>query len=119
MNFAQRLRELRTERGESQSDLGRLIKVSRQTVGNYESGVRFPNDDRVIIELSEHFNVTADYLFGLSDYRHGLHDRMDDDLKSMNKKEIIRSIQSVLEQLEYEDIVKINQMLYILYGSKC
>jgi len=61
-----RIRELRKARGWQQADLAKLIAVSRQAVGNYETGERAPDLD-TIDQLCTIFGVTADYLLGRSD----------------------------------------------------
>lgn len=60
-----RIRELRKARGWQQADLAKLIAVSRQAVGNYETGERAP-DLETIGKLCDIFGVTADYLLGRS-----------------------------------------------------
>ena len=61
-----RIRELRKARGWQQADLAKLIAVSRQAVGNYETGERAP-DLETIGKLCDIFGCTADYLLGRSD----------------------------------------------------
>lgn len=62
---AERIKELREKNGEKQEDLASVLGIKRQVVSYYESGTRFPNVD-IIIELAKHYNVTTDYLLGLS-----------------------------------------------------
>ena len=33
----------------------------------YESGVHFPRDEKLLLKLAEHFNVSMDYLMGVTD----------------------------------------------------
>lgn len=61
-----RIRELRKARGWQQAELAQKIAVSRQAVGNYETGERAPDLD-TIDQLCTIFGVTADYLLGRSD----------------------------------------------------
>lgn len=67
MDFGQRLRELRTERGENQSVLADHLGVSGQSYSAYENG-REPSYSTLCI-IAKYFNVTTDYLLGLSDAR--------------------------------------------------
>lgn len=60
-----RLRELRSERGITQEQLGKMLGVQKAAVCKYESG-RVPLTAEVISELCAFFEVTADYLLGLS-----------------------------------------------------
>lgn len=70
MEFSERLRELREERGLSQYDLGRLVGVTDATINRYERDQRKP-DYEMLIKLSNLFHVTLDYLVGRSDERFG------------------------------------------------
>lgn len=56
-----RISALRKDRGMSQSDLARRLRVSASTVGMYEQGRREPSADR-LVELARIFSVTTDYL---------------------------------------------------------
>ena len=66
--FPSHLRELRGERGVSQESLARDLGVSKSTIGLYESGDTLP-DAQTLRDLAKYFNVSADWLLGLSDYR--------------------------------------------------
>lgn len=62
---SERLQELRKARGYSQQDVAKLIGVGRTTYLKYESGDNRPT--RKLNELARLFNVSADYLLGLTD----------------------------------------------------
>ena len=64
--FANRLKELRTEKGLSQEDLGKEIGVSRGSISYYEKEERVP-DIVVLAAVSKYFNVSTDYLLGISE----------------------------------------------------
>ncbi len=64
--FSERLKELREEKGLSQTQLAKLTKISQPTITRWENGERTPNIDS-IITLCHFFNVSADYLIGLVD----------------------------------------------------
>lgn len=63
-----RLKQLRMEANESQEDVGRLIGVSGQAVGQYELEKRGLSQDK-IITLANHYNCSTDYFLGKSDIR--------------------------------------------------
>jgi len=67
--IGERLRSLREQRGQSQEEIAKLIGVGRTTYLKYESGENKPT--RKLKELSALFNVTTDYIMGLSDNPHG------------------------------------------------
>ena len=57
----EKLQKLRKERGWSQEELANRITVSRQAVSKWELGTAVPDTDN-IVQLSELFGVTTDYL---------------------------------------------------------
>lgn len=61
MNFPEKLQKFRKERGWSQEELANRITVSRQAVSKWELGTAVPDTDN-IVQLSELFGVTTDYL---------------------------------------------------------
>lgn len=64
--FAERLKDLRIERELSQRELAKLLNVSHSAVAQWESESRSPNAEAVVA-LAKFFEVSADYLLGLSD----------------------------------------------------
>lgn len=65
-NLQIRLRELRKQSDYSQLDLATRLGVSKQTISQYERGVREPDYDN-LLALCDIFNVSADYLLGKAD----------------------------------------------------
>ena len=63
MAFKDVLKELRINRGLTQDDLAKALKVSRSTIGMYESGSREP-DYEILETIADYFNVDIDYLLG-------------------------------------------------------
>ena len=66
INFATRLKELRTERGLSQIQLAFETKLSKSAISFWELGERIPNA-QAIVTLAKYFDVSCDYLLGVSD----------------------------------------------------
>ena len=64
--FCQRLRQLRQSHHLTAEQLGKEFGVSKQTVSRWELGDRLPPLD-VATALAEYYNVSLDYLVGLSD----------------------------------------------------
>jgi transcriptional regulator with XRE-family HTH domain len=64
----ERLRELRKEKSETQSEVAASMGVDRSTYGKYETGDSFPDIDK-LMWLATYFNVTVDYILGISDSR--------------------------------------------------
>ena len=58
-----RLKELREQRGISQTELANFLGVVRSTICQYEKGNRMP-DSNILGKLADYFNVSVDYLLG-------------------------------------------------------
>lgn len=68
MTFPSRLRALRRERHLTQEELGEYIRYSDTAIRKWELGQARPNIE-VAAELAEFFNVSLDWLVGLTDMR--------------------------------------------------
>ncbi len=67
MGFAQRLKSLREDNDEKQKDIAKLLNVSSSMISFYESGIHFPRDEKLLLKIAEHFDVSMDYLMGMTD----------------------------------------------------
>ena len=61
MNLSEKIMMLRKKEGWSQEELANHLQISRQAVSKWESGQSMPDTDK-IIQLSQLFHVTTDYL---------------------------------------------------------
>lgn len=66
MRFAQRLKELRLEKGMTQQQIASLLNIKQQSYTRYEYGTGEPSL-QTLIKLAEIFEVSTDYLLGISD----------------------------------------------------
>ena len=66
--FAKRLKELRLEKGLTQTEVGEYLGYGYTAIANYESGRNRPSYED-LIKLCVLFHVSADYLIGYSDTR--------------------------------------------------
>lgn len=64
--FAERLKELRLEKGLSQRELAKSVNLSHNAIAQWENESRMPNAEAVVT-LAKFFSVTTDYLLGLTD----------------------------------------------------
>lgn len=64
--FNTRLKELRLSKGDTQASLAQKMGVSSRTIASYEQGINEPSME-TLINLSNYFNVTTDYLIGRSE----------------------------------------------------
>lgn len=66
MNFNTRLKQLRQKHKLTQSELADILGLKPTAISNYESNRNEPSFEK-LIALSKHFDVSCDYLLGLSD----------------------------------------------------
>lgn len=66
MSFSEILKELRLEKGYTQTEVAKYCNVSTQCISSLEIGTRNPTGS-TIIALSDFFGVSADYLLGRTD----------------------------------------------------
>lgn len=64
--FAERLKYLRNEKELSQRQLANELKISNAAIQRWENEMRIPNAEAIVL-LAKYFNVSADYLLGLTD----------------------------------------------------
>lgn len=62
MNFGEKVKQLRTEKGWSQAELGKQIGKSTRTIASYECGTSYPRKREVYTQLAELFDVDVNYL---------------------------------------------------------
>ena len=60
-----RLKELREQKNLTQAQLSKFLNISASTIGMYEQGRRF-TDENLLKHISQYFNVSIDYLLGLT-----------------------------------------------------
>lgn len=65
-SFANRLKELRSEKQVGQTELAKAIGVSNGTISLWENGLREPTLTN-LLALAKYFKVSLDYLVGLED----------------------------------------------------
>ena len=95
LNFSDRLRYLRMSRGFSRKEVYEAIGSSKPSYYRYENGDSEPSTQK-LIALAKYFNVSIDYLVGLSNYK---------DEKNKNEYTCL-SIK----------IIRFNSFLYIFYS---
>ena len=112
-----RIRELRKCHNMSQEALGAVINTTQQAVSKMEKDICFISTD-LLISMAEYFNVTTDYILGLSDIKRDLsgqfrmNQEMDQcydivlryrNLSDINQK-TLRCVLKRLEQAQLEEI---------------
>lgn len=66
--FSERLKLLRAEANLSQSELAKVIGISKSSINMYERGEREPGLDTIEI-MAHYFNVDMNYIIGTSDIK--------------------------------------------------
>jgi len=102
MDFSERLKFLREERGLTQQELGHIFKISRSSISKYEAGERRP-DPSSLKAFAEYFCVSLDFLLGRTDAREG------------PEKIIDNALQDDPELLEFWSEMKKREDLQILF----
>ncbi len=100
-DFALRLTDLRKEKNLSQKEAASFLGVSQALLSHYEKGIRECKLD-FLKKACDFYDVTSDYLLGISDNRHGLNEIYskeqlvtDSELKF---KTVFRALVSLTEQ---------------------
>ena len=63
--IGERLLKLRKDAGLTQDQLADILKINKHSISSYERGVNEPPDD-IKIAIARYFNVSSDYLLGLT-----------------------------------------------------
>ena len=66
MNYFERLKSVREDNDLTQTDIANLLKTTRQQVSKWETGTQMMGVDKYIT-LAKYYNLSVDYLLGLTD----------------------------------------------------
>lgn len=105
MSFGNRLRNLRIEKNMTQAQLAKILGTSARTVSFIETGKYYPKNEEIIKRIASVFNVTADYLFGISE------------LKNSNESNALLDCYECLDEngrlhlMEYAELLKLKYKL--------
>ena len=100
-SFAERLTQLRNEKGLKREDVAKALGCSISAVGNYENGNRTPDFDG-LVALADLFTTTTDYLLGRTDVKTD-----DKDLKficdytGLSEKAVFKLVEDRKRQMKY------------------
>jgi len=65
----EKIKDLRNSLGISQVELAKELKVTKQSVSNWENNNIMPSIE-MLVRLSEYFSVSSDYLLGLDERKY-------------------------------------------------
>jgi len=127
VDFSTRLKELRENSEMTQGELARILKITRQAVGNYEQGTRFPKDEKLLAKIADIFDVSLDYLLGRADINVKTIDVIDKIIiEHINEKKgtyetnramSLKKLLLTVNDLPNETIDKISEAISILKNS--
>ncbi|MPN64248.1 HTH-type transcriptional regulator ImmR [bioreactor metagenome] len=106
MNFGEKLRLLRTEKGLTLKELGELTNQTFSNISRYERGIREPNIETIKM-FADFFNVSVDYLLGLSEKENKSKNEIKQEFKptltSKDEKDIAKDLDSIMTKLQNEE----------------
>lgn len=68
MTFADRLKQIQTERGKIQEQVAEKVGITKQQLSDYENGRHEPGVT-ILIAIADYYHVSLDYLTGRTDRR--------------------------------------------------
>lgn len=66
--FGDRLKDLREDSDLTQSELAKILNISRETISGYENSGKEPSFD-VLIQIADYFDVSLDYLLCRNNFK--------------------------------------------------
>jgi transcriptional regulator with XRE-family HTH domain len=72
--FGQRLKALRLEKGMTQQQLADVLEIEKSNISRFESGKQSPSSENKV-KMAKLFNVSVDYMLGLSEHKTLNHDK--------------------------------------------
>lgn len=111
--MGRRIRKEREANEWKRAELGRLLGISGQAVGRYETGERIPKDE-ILREMAHLFSCSLDYLFGLSDVREPLNEEECIVFSEPEARELLSKISSGLQEAEKLGHINMEQKIDFL-----
>ena len=102
MNLAEKIIQLRKQKGWSQEELATQMDVSRQSVSKWESGISMPDIDKIIL-LSQIFGTTTDYLLKDDIEDNEERDRNEGNQKNESASEVEEKEKRFVSRMEAEE----------------
>ena len=104
--LSERLKALRTRHNMSQQKLAENLNLSRELLSNYEQGRREP-DYNTLILISNFFDVSVDYILGVTEVeKRLLHESVSDKYNHLMTDISGLSKESLAELEKYIDLLK-------------
>ncbi len=100
--FNERLKQLRTEKNYTQQDLADLTGLSKPTISRFESNKKTPSRESVT-KIAKVFNVSTDYLLGLSEQKNKDVIKDEEAFTEKDKKDIGKRMEEIRKDLTDTD----------------
>ena len=97
-DFGIRLKQLRTKKGLSQSEVAERLEVTKNTISSYERNIINPKLE-ILVSLAILYNTSVDYILGLSKRSH----IYIDDCAPEHQQLIINVVESIKKDLNKQN----------------
>lgn len=91
-NLSKTITKLRSDSKLTQKQLADILEISNTALCNYEIGVREPNL-KLLVKIANAFNVTTDYLLGISNFDHDLRIITSNHVPGLNETQVNKIIE--------------------------
>ena len=106
------LKLLREEKGISQQSLAKALIMTQQSIYKYEKGLSEP-DINTLVKLSEYFDVSIDFLVGITEHRERYSSSNHNILSSEESKHMY-----LFRQLPHSVQININNLIESILSNK-
>lgn len=100
-NLSATITKLRVDAKLTQKQLAAKLEISNTALSNYEIGVREPNL-KLLVKIANAFNVTTDYLLGVSNLEHNLRTVTSKRVPGLNETQVNKIIEYA-KFIKYQD----------------
>lgn len=101
MDIKKKLKKLREKNGLTQQEVADRLNIGQVSYARYENGTRMPNTE-MLARLAQLYNVTSDYLLGLTVYPSGNSNMERSEAHSNDQKPVANSYERALNDKEYD-----------------
>lgn len=111
-----KLRDVREDKELTQKDVGDILGVDRSTYGGWEIG-KDTIPLRKLYELSKYYDISLDYLFGLSDNKNIVYKSSEINIELVGKKLKQIREENNLTQQDIADLLNTSKSTYNAYEN--
>lgn len=108
LSFGSKLRALRLEYNLTQTALAKKINLSKANVSKYEADLIEPNLDTLVM-ISSLFNVSVDYLLGVSDKTAPEESIISEEMKNLINSYSDLNAEEMKKVVEYIEFLKLKR----------